>query len=229
MSTRRPAAARLYICVTSPRGPAQIARRRRTRRRRRTGRRATVGRPVGRRRPRPGTRRTPSSRSVSRVPKCRTQPAEGEHRGALVDQRAQLELLGRHEPRRPEHPAHVVEARAASVGVEVDDLEGAGLEVDDQAAVVEVAGDPSGRGQADVQVDEDVEDARASGPPAVARTAGRPRSGQLAAARRACRQLPLRRLVDQDGPGRRLDDVEQARQRRVGARGRQRDGVAQQS
>jgi hypothetical protein len=92
-------------------------------------------------------------------PEVPDEAAEGEHRGALVDDRAELELLGRHEPRRPEHPAHVVHAGAAAVGVEVDDLEGAGLEVDDQAAVVEVAGDPAGRGELDVEGDEDVEDA----------------------------------------------------------------------
>jgi hypothetical protein len=58
----------------------------------------------------------------------------------------------------PEHPAPGVDGRAAEVAVEVDHGEPAGVEVDQQASVVQVRGDPADVGEVAVKVDQLVEE-----------------------------------------------------------------------
>lgn len=86
------------------------------------------------------------------------EPAEGEDCRALVEQSAELEFLGRHEAARPEHPSHVVPARARPVTIEINNVQCQGGEVDDQTPVVEIASHPAVCRKIAMQVDQRVEE-----------------------------------------------------------------------
>ena len=85
------------------------------------------------------------------------QATKGVDGGALVDACAELELLRRHEAAGAEHHAHGVQEGSTSVGVKVDHGDSGGVEVDQKASVIEVAGDPAAFGQVVMQVDDAVE------------------------------------------------------------------------
>jgi hypothetical protein len=143
------------------------------------------------------------------------QPAEGEDGGALVQWRAELEFLGGHEPAGAEHPAHVVAARPATVGVKINDVQGQGVEIDDQAAVVQITRDPAEASQNPVQIDQRVEDRQLRrgwqvGESLVGRC-GIGTFGRRDSADEFSRSGP----VDQHRAGRRLDHVQQVGQRRM--------------
>jgi len=84
--------------------------------------------------------------------------AEGEDGGPLVDGGAEDVLLGRHVAVGTEHATHLVDERAAEVGVEVDERQPVYGEVEDETSVVEIAGGPSCGGEGDVGVEELVDD-----------------------------------------------------------------------
>jgi hypothetical protein len=128
------------------------------------------------------------------------QPAQREHGRPLVDHGTELELLGRHEAARSEHPAHVV---------------------------VQVDGHPAGSGQHHVEVDQDVEDALQPLRRQVREALVR-RRRVLALVGRHVDELSGGRLEDQRRAGRGLDHVAQARLCGLGARAGDLDGVALQ-
>ena len=85
------------------------------------------------------------------------QAAEVVDGGALVDRCAELELLWRHEAVGAEHLSHRVQVGLTLVAVKVDDGELAGVEVNQQASVVEFGGDPTDIRELLVEVDDAVE------------------------------------------------------------------------
>ncbi len=80
--------------------------------------------------------------------------SQEEDRGAVVDQAAPPELLGGHVARRPEGAVAGQDERPGTVLVEVDQAHPRALLVVQEAPVVQVTGDPSGRGDGDVCVED---------------------------------------------------------------------------
>ncbi len=78
--------------------------------------------------------------------------AQGEDGGSLVNGRAELEFFGGHEAGGAEHSARAVGEWTSVVGVEVNGVELAAVEVVDHGAVVEVVGYPAALGEFGVQV-----------------------------------------------------------------------------
>lgn len=79
-------------------------------------------------------------------------PAQGEDGCALVNRRATLEFFGGHEAGRAKHTAHTIGEWASMIGVEVNGVDFAPVEVVDHGAVVEVVGYPAEVDEFEVQV-----------------------------------------------------------------------------
>src|SRR5262249_57036678 len=86
-----------------------------------------------------------------------SRPAHHENIGPLVYKGAQFELLGRHKSRGAEHASHLIAERTFSVIIKVHNPETPGLEIVDQATVVEVDRDPTGACKLVVQIKDGVE------------------------------------------------------------------------